>query len=124
VCDTRKFYSSRGNYYSSIYCFRVMHQSIPAATIRPPPPQGQCGAFLHLLVPTAGHLQLRAHPGAGHLSISGYYPRAFVAHREKTAATSFLCRMPKWTTLQAKTNESFVASWQMKEGLDKIVDIR
>jgi hypothetical protein len=74
-----------------------MHQSIPAATI---PPRDSVGAFVRVLVPTAGHLQLRVHLGAVHLSISGYYPRAFVAHREKTAATSFLCCMPKWTTIK------------------------
>jgi hypothetical protein len=41
-------------------------------------------AFVRLLVPTAGHLQLRVHPGAGHLSISCYYPRACrsQSHRE------------------------------------------
>jgi hypothetical protein len=67
-----------------------MHQSIPAATI-PPPTPGQCGAFVRLLVPTARHLQLRVHPGAGHLSISGIC---------QYRATSFLCCMPKWMTIK------------------------
>ena len=74
--------------------------SVNSSCDHPPPPPGQCGAFVRLLVRTAGHLQLRVHPGAGHLSISGYYPQAFVADREKTAATSFLCCMPKWTTIK------------------------
>ena len=77
----------------------MLNASVNSSCNHPPPP-GQCGAFVRLLVPTAGHLQLRVHPGAGHLSISGYYPRAFVAHRERTAATSFLCCMPKWTTIK------------------------
>jgi hypothetical protein len=87
------FTGSKFQQTGCLHVLPIMHQSIPAATT--PPPPGQCGAFVRLLVPTAGHLQLRVNPGAGHLSISGYYPRAFAAHGEKTAATSFLCRMPK-----------------------------
>jgi hypothetical protein len=78
------------------YC----NASVNSSCDHPPPPPGQCGAFVCLLAPTAGHLQLRFHLGAGHLSISGLLPRVFVAHREKTAATSFLCCMPKWTTIK------------------------
>jgi hypothetical protein len=53
----------------------IVYLCISQFQLRPsPPPPGQCGAFVRLLVPMAGHLQLRAHPGAGHLSISGYYP--------------------------------------------------
>jgi hypothetical protein len=42
------------------------------------PPVGQYGAFVRLLVPTAGHLQLRVHPGIitpGHLSLTEKRPR-------------------------------------------------
>ena len=64
-----------------------MHQSIPASTIPTPTPPGQCGAFVRLLVPTAGHLQLRVHPGIcqyrvitpGHLSLTEKRPRPRVS---------------------------------------------
>ena len=87
--------------FNSIYiedkqCAPLMHQSIPAATI-PPPPPGQCGTFLRfLLVPTAGHLQLRGSPGGQAFVNIGLLLPAICRSRRK--ATSFLCRVPKWTT--------------------------
>jgi hypothetical protein len=62
-----------------------MNQSIPSATT----PPGQCGAFVRLFVPTAGHLQLRVHPGAGHLSISGYYPPGICHSQRKDRGREF-----------------------------------
>ena len=60
----------------------------------PPPPPGTvwgiCNAYLS---PRAGICSCVFFVNIGLL------PREFVAHREKTAATSFLCCMPKWRLL-------------------------
>jgi hypothetical protein len=78
---------------------RIKTHYTPTAAATIPPP-GTVWGICTLTCPHGRALQLCVHPRTGHLSISGYYPRAFVAHREKTAATSFLCCMPKWMTIK------------------------
>jgi len=51
----------------------VMHQSIPAVPI-PPPPRVTAGHLLTLSVPGVGHLQFYRGPGAGHLRTPGRPP--------------------------------------------------
>ena len=55
--------------------FFLMHQSIPAAPI-PPPPPGNCGAFACLVSPEGGALANLARPGGRAFA----YPRAFDTH--------------------------------------------
>ena len=52
----------------------LMHQSIPAAPI--PPPPGNCGAFACLVSPGGGALANLARPGGRAFA----YPRAFDTH--------------------------------------------
>ena len=59
---------------SSSDCY-VIHQSIPAAPI-PPPPPGNCGAFVCLVSPGGGALANLARPGGRAFA----YPRAFDTH--------------------------------------------
>ena len=54
---------------------KVMHQSIPAAPISPPPPPSPWATTGHLpasSVPGVGHLQILRCPEAGHLPTPGY----------------------------------------------------
>ena len=51
----------------------VMHQSIPAVPI-PPPPPGISRAFAHVLIPGVGHLKFYHCPGVGHLPTPGTTP--------------------------------------------------
>ena len=97
----------------------IVYLCISQFQLRPSLP-GQWGAFVRLLVPTAGHLQLRAHL-AGHLSISGYYlGHLSLTEKRPRQRVPFVIRQ---NGQLYRKDESFVTSWLTKEGLDRLVDI-
>ena len=61
--------------YLEMHPFTVMHQSIPAAPI--PPPPGNCGAFAHPVSSGGGALAHLARPGGRAFAYPGATPRGF-----------------------------------------------
>ena len=74
----------------------LMHQSIPAATI---PPRDSVGHLYAYLSPQPGICSYVFTRGQG-ICQSRVITPGHLSLRERTAATSFLCCMPKWTTIK------------------------
>ena len=99
-----------GQYVWWVYDSMVLHQSIPAAPI--PPPPGNCRAFACLASPRCGALANLARPGGRAFA----YPRAFDTH------TWFPTRNPNMEDFIAK-DQQFVGDWIVRQGLDKLVEV-
>ena len=88
---------------------RIMHQSIPAAPI--PPPPGNCGAFAHLVSPGGGALANLAWLGGRAFAYPGVLTHSW-----------FPTRNPNREDFIAK-DQQFVADWIDRHGLDKLVEV-